>query len=343
MISIIVPVYNVETFLPQCIDSLVNQTYRDIEIICVNDGSTDESLAILEQYAAKDERIRIITQDNQGVSCARNIGLQVAKGDWIMFVDSDDWIETNCCQKVLDVSQDTELVLFSYVREFKSSSAPKQFLGNEEIKFNETNILQLYERLIAPNGKELRHPDNIDSLSTPWGKIYRTETIRDHHLTFVSTNEIGTEDLLFNVEYHKYVHRAFYLPECLYHYRKSTLSTLTSLYKEDLDKKWLRMFERIENVITPLNRPELTEALSRRKALCLLGLGLNITFCRESFQWKHKMLDAIISSEWYSTSILHLDISPMPLHWKAFYSMARRKQTWAVLLMLQVINKIINR
>ena len=343
MISIIVPVYNVEKFLPRCLDSLVNQTYQDIEIICVNDGSTDGSLAILEQYAVKDERINIFSQDNQGVSCTRNMGLQVAKGDWIMFVDSDDWIETDCCQKVLDVSQDTEFVLFSYVREFKSSSAPKRFWGNEEIKFDETNIHQLYERLIALKGKELRHPDNIDSLSTPWGKIYRTETIRDHHLTFVSTNEIGTEDLLFNVEYFKYVHRAFYLPECLYHYRKSTLSTLTSLYKEDLDKKWLQMFERIENVITPLNRPELMEALSRRKALCLLGLGLNITFCRESFLWKHKMLDAIIASEWYSTSISHLDISPMPFHWKTFYNMARRKQTWAVLLMLQIINRIINR
>jgi glycosyltransferase EpsH len=343
MISIIVPVYNVEKFLPQCLDSLVNQTYRDLEIICVNDGSTDRSLAILEKYAAKDERISIISQDNQGVSYARNKGLQVAKGDWIMFVDSDDWIETDCCQKVLDVSQDSELGLFSYIREFKSSSAPKRFMGNEEIEFDETNIHQLYERLIAPKGKELKHPDNIDSLSTPWGKLYSSEIIRDYHLSFVSTNEIGTEDLLFNVEYFKYVRRAFYISECLYHYRKSTLSTLTSLYKEDLDKKWLRMFERIENVITPLNRPELREALSHRKALSLLGLGLNITFCRESFLWKHKMLDVIITSDWYSTSISHLDINPMPLHWKTFYSMARQKQTWVVLLMLQIMNRIINR
>lgn len=343
MISIIVPVYNVEKYLSQCLDSLMNQTYRDLEIICVNDGSTDESLAILEQYAAKDERLRIITQDNQGVSCARNMGMQEAKGDWIMFVDSDDWIETDCCQMVLDVTQDTELVLFPYVREYRNSSAPKRFLGNEEIEFDETNIHQLYERLIAPKGKELRHPDNIDSLSTPWGKLYCSEIIRDYHLSFVSTDEIGTEDLLFNVEYLKYVHRAFYLPESLYHYRKSTLSTLSSLYKENLDKKWLRMFERIENVITPLNRPELIEALSRRKALCLLGLGLNITFCRESFPWKHNMLDAIIASEWYSTSISHLDIRSMPFHWKTLYNMARQKQTWAVLLMLQIINRIINR
>lgn len=343
MISIIVPVYNVEKFLPQCLDSLVNQTYQDIEIICVNDGSTDGSLEILQKYAGKDERIKIISRENRGVSESRNEGIEHASGEWLMFVDSDDWMETDCCQRVLDVSQDTDLVLFSYVRKFKNSSAPRLLLGNEKVIFNEMNIHRLYERLIAPKGKELRHPDNIDSLSTPWGKLYRTEIIKNHHIIFVSTNEIGTEDLLFNVKYFKYVHCAIYLPNCLYHYRKSTLSSLSSLYRKELEKKWLRMFEMIENVISSLNRPELMEALCRRKALCLLGLGLNIVFSKESWCRKHKMLDAIITSEWYSSAITYLDKSPMPLHWKCFYGAARNKQTWCILIMLQVINIIINR
>ena len=343
MISIIVPVYNEEKYLPQCLNSLINQTYQDIEIICVNDGSTDGSLSILELYAAKDERVKIISQTNQGLSEARNIGIKAAQGEWMMFVDSDDWLETDCCQKVVDFSKGVDFVFFSYIREFRNSSAPKYVLSSVDITFREKEFLMLFERLIAPKGKELRQPDKIDSLSTAWGKMYRTDIIKDQQLKFVSIKEIGTEDLLFNVEYFRFIHCAVYLHDALYHYRKATLSTLSSFYKDELDKKWLRLFERIKDIITPLNNSELLEALCRRKALCLLGLGLNITFCKESFIHKHQMLEVIISSDWYSSAVTHLDTSSMPLHWKCFYGAARHKQAWAVLMMLQGINIIINR
>ena len=98
MISIIVPVYNTAPYLPQCLDSLVNQTYRDIEIICVNDGSTDNSPDILKAYAERDSRILVIHQENLGLSGARNKGLESARREWVMFVDSDDWIGTDCCK-----------------------------------------------------------------------------------------------------------------------------------------------------------------------------------------------------------------------------------------------------
>ena len=90
MISIVVPVYNVEKYLPQCLDSLIGQTYQDLEIICVNDGSTDGSFKILKQYAEKDQRVRILNRENRGVSESRNEGIHYVKGDWLMFVDSDD-------------------------------------------------------------------------------------------------------------------------------------------------------------------------------------------------------------------------------------------------------------
>ena len=91
-ISVIIPVYNVEKYLRECLDSLLNQTFKDIEIICVNDGSTDGSLNILNEYASKDSRFIIINQNNQGLSAARNNGLNVAKGDYVAFLDSDDYI-----------------------------------------------------------------------------------------------------------------------------------------------------------------------------------------------------------------------------------------------------------
>ena len=100
-VSVIIPIYNMEKYLARCLDSVVNQTLKDIEIICVDDGSEDRSPEILSQYAVKDERIKVITQANRGVSCARNAGLESAKGRYIGFVDSDDWIEPETYEMAL--------------------------------------------------------------------------------------------------------------------------------------------------------------------------------------------------------------------------------------------------
>ena len=343
MISIIVPIYNVEKFLPQCLDSLIGQTYRDIEIICVNDGSTDGSLAILNQYAAKDARIRVVSQENQGLSGARNTGINDVRGEWMMFVDGDDWLELNCCELVMTSSENADLVFFSYIRKFRTGSAPKYIFDEHPKRYSGEQMDWLFERLIAPNGEEMSNPAKLDSLSTAWGKLYKTAVIKQHHLQFVSTEEIGTEDLLFNVEYFTHSQNAHYLPTPLYHYRKLSGASLAYSHKSDLDKKWQKMFQRIEEKLIPLDNKAFIGALERRKALCLFGLGLNIVFSRKGLRAEHKMLDEIICSDWYRTAIAKLDMSPMPMHWKCFYASARHQQTWAVLLMVKMINLIINR
>ena len=104
-ISIIVPVYNVEKYLERCLDSLINQTLKDIEIICINDGSTDNSSEILKEYAKKDSRIIIINQNNQGISVARNNGMNKAKGKYIGFVDSDDWVDLDFFEKLYKAAE----------------------------------------------------------------------------------------------------------------------------------------------------------------------------------------------------------------------------------------------
>lgn len=344
MISIIVPVYNVEKYLSQCLDSLVNQTYQDIEIICVNDGSTDGSLGILEQYATKDGRINIISRNNIGASESRNEGIEQAHGEWLMFVDSDDWIEPDCCERVMAVAGDADMVFFSYIREFRTTSAPKHIFGLEPMTFKGNGIDWLFERLIAPKDKELRDPSKLDSLSTVWGKLYKTDIICQYSITFLSTDKTGTlEDLVFNGKYFNHLKRANYLPDCLYHYRKANSKSIVYTHKPELDKKWLYVFGEIETCTDITDKPFLLEALERRKALCLFGLGLNILFGHFPWRQNYHMLDAIIRSDWYTTAIQKLETKEMPLHWRIFYKAAHHHQTWAVLQMLQVINRIINR
>ena len=344
MISIIVPVYNVAPYLPQCLDSLVNQTYRDLEIICVNDGSKDNSLEILEEYAQKDKRIRIINQSNQGLSGARNTGIQQAQGEWTMFVDSDDWMDIQTCEVLIkEAVSSTDLCFFNYVREFKKSSVPQFIFEKEKIDFKNENINSLYVRLIAPTGKELAHPEKLDSLSTAWGKLYKTSISQKHNIQFVSTKEIGTEDLLFNIYYFTWVKEAIYLPTPCYHYRKSNITSLTKLYKPRLSEQWSLLFSKIETWINPMNRPDLLEALQYRQALSLIGQGLNITFSEKSFQAQRNELAHLIHSEKYKKAIQQLPLSYFPIHWKLFYGMAKYRNVWGVLCLLKIMKTFLSR
>lgn len=127
IVSIIVPVYNVERYLRQCLDSLVNQTYQNNEIICVDDGSTDASSEILTEYALKNSKVRVIRQENSGVSAARNVGFSFATGEYVMYVDGDDWIDVRTCEKAVFKAEEyaADLVMWPYIREFPNHSASK--------------------------------------------------------------------------------------------------------------------------------------------------------------------------------------------------------------------------
>lgn len=347
MISIIIPVYNTEAYLSQCLDSLINQSYSDLEIICINDGSTDCSRKILANYAEKDDRIRIIDSPNQGISEARNLGIKAAKGEWIMFIDSDDWIEKNCCQRFIQWeakdSDKIDLIIGGYWREYHSQQLPKYPWGKDDLFFDESNVQKLISRFLSPIGEDWAAPDKLNALSPVWGKLYRTSIIKENNLTFTSTKEIGTaEDLLFNISYLKYIRTAIYTPFLLYHYRKDNVS-FTSMYKPCLCEQWQLLFKKIQAEIELLPYNKLTESLNTRKALCIINLGLNITFSSKSLRAKRKELKNILCSDWYSNAINRLPLKGMPIHWKLFFNFAKYKKASALLCLLIVIKSIITR
>lgn len=126
MVSVIVPVYNSEKYIEKCLRSILGQTYGELEIILINDGSTDHSKDILEKYAAQDKRIKIVNQENQGVAVARNMGLDNADGDYILYVDSDDWIESNMIARLVELSKDVDIVYCGNDNAISSDTAKKQ-------------------------------------------------------------------------------------------------------------------------------------------------------------------------------------------------------------------------
>ena len=125
LISVIIPVYNTADYLPRCLDSILNNTYRNLEVICINDGSRDNSLEILNAYSEKDSHVRVINQENGGISAARNNAMDLASGEYIAFVDSDDWVHSHYFEVLLnglllhraDIAVCRETEVYSYVEE----------------------------------------------------------------------------------------------------------------------------------------------------------------------------------------------------------------------------------
>ncbi len=344
LISIVVPVYNTAKYLHHCLDSIVRQTYEHIEVICINDGSTDESLQILEEFASKDKRIVVIDQLNQGLSETRNKGILRATGSYLMFVDSDDWIELDMCEQMLQIAEkrNVDIVLSSYNRCFGEVIKPKLVLP-EERYYVDMEIQELRRRLWGLCGEELRDPSQGDSMGSSSMKLYRREIIIGQQLRFVDTREVGSaEDVLFNAEYFRFVRSAYYIHKCFYQYRKVNNQSLTSSYRPNLFKQWGNLFSRFESMIREENLPfDFKIALNNRICLGLIGLGLNELNSGHNYTNIRRKIDNIVNAPLYVEACKTLDFRYFPIHWKLFFYCAKKGYSRSILLMLYAIRYMI--
>lgn len=347
LVSIIVPVYNVEKFLEKCLDTLICQTLKNIEIICVNDGSTDGSGEILNKYSQIDSRIIAVKQENKGLSAARNTGMRYVSGKYIMFVDSDDWIETETCETAFNTAEkfNADLVFWSYTREYGDFSKEKLMFWEDKTVFEEEQVKsQLQRRICGLFGEELAHPDYANALETAWGKLYLAERLLENNISFVDTKKIGTEDALFNLYALGYIKKAVYVKKCFNHYRKDNNVSLTKTYKQNLYAQWQHLFDLMEEYIDNNNLSyDYKAALNNRIALSIVGLGLNIMSCDRSAVEKIRMIKEIIKSERYKKAYKDLCFTYFPFHWKLFYGCAKYKFATGVYGLLFIIQKILSR
>lgn len=193
-VSVIVPIYQVEDYLPRCIDSILAQTFRDFELILVNDGTKDGCPAIMQAYADKDARIRQLHKENGGLSSARNAGLDVARGEYIAFVDSDDYIEPTLLEDTVAAADasDAELVLFNYRLVVEGEEqGPYLDFKDEVLDLERIGLANYFYRYWLPykHGQEA------------WCRLYRRSVIEEHALRYAPNKEIFAEDTLFSAMY----------------------------------------------------------------------------------------------------------------------------------------------
>jgi glycosyltransferase involved in cell wall biosynthesis len=340
LISIIVPVYNTENYLEKCLYSLVNQTYKNIEIIIIDDGSPDNSMNIIQKFVLADNRVKVISQKNQGLSGARNTGMNNANGDYIMFIDSDDWIEIDTCEKAINASEkyNADVVFWPYIKEFSDLQKDNYLFDKTEIIWSEKNINQLSRRMVGLVGDELANPQSIDNLVTAWGKLYKKSVIGD--VRFTDTKIIGTEDALFNIEVFLGINSAVYIPDLLSHYRKDNESSLTHNYKKKLVSRWREMYSRIKFLLdrNDMSR-EYYDALKNRICFGLIGLGINLAEDKKmSFKEKKKEIYNILSMKHYQIALKDLDFSYLPIQWKVFFKLAKNNNALLLLWLLKIMD-----
>ena len=226
--SVIVPVYNVEHYLRRCLDSIVNQTFDDYEVVLVDDGSTDASGSICDEYRKKYNSIKVIHQENKGQSGARNTGLDKALGDWIVFVDSDDWIEK-------EMLQELDRQICKYPSDLYSFNVRKIFDGT----ISTENIIYTAEHsnifFFSEEGKFDFYFNSFMQYKVGWEvcfHIYRRDLIEYHGLQFGSTQAIFAEDYLFTFQYLLRAKSMRMLCNIFYNYFQRKTSTLRSLKKQ---------------------------------------------------------------------------------------------------------------
>lgn len=231
LVSVIVPVYNVEKFLPRCLESLLGQTLLEIEILCVDDASADGSAAVVRDFSERDSRVRLLQQEHKGVSEARNLGLENARGEFVAFVDADDWVESRMLETLVAEAEGCDVVVCS-----------------AQVHYEDDSRRESLERALTVENGLWSEDDSLwDCLnrngSWPfvWNKLYRRSVLMEHKIRFSNRLTLG-EDGAFLVLLWQYAKRIAYVEEKLYHYQYLRKASATvRLYQDEVRRFYQHM------------------------------------------------------------------------------------------------------
>jgi glycosyltransferase involved in cell wall biosynthesis len=235
-VSVIIPIYNSEKYLHECLDSVINQTYKDIEIILVDDGSTDKSGSICDEYSRKDKRIKVFHTLNNGPSHARNIGIDNATGEYIVFQDSDDYIELNMIEDMIyeAYKNDSDLVISGHKIFFEEKSKKP--------------IIVCFDKTIYKNRKDFLNVFRkyFQTMSI-WGRLYKSYIIKRNNISFIRNVSFG-EDLIFNSIYYGKINKVSVLEKIHYAYRFLE-NSLVHKYREDIVTSIYSFYNEIKKLL----------------------------------------------------------------------------------------------
>ena len=330
LVSVIVPVYNTKIYLLKCVQSIIDQDYSLMEIILVDDGSTDGSGDICDSLQRTDIRIQVIHKPNGGLSSARLSGVKACTGDYVLFVDSDDWIDTHTISVCLNTAREehAQCVFFSNYSEYENCTEEKHPIIADD----------LYRRLFGPYGIELKHPEQIDSFATCWGKFYRREVL--NKAVFYHTDEVANaEDTLFNI-HALYGDSIVYCDCCLYHYRKTNPLALTKKYRASYSKQILLVYQQLFDFIEKNNLgQDYYDAICGRITFNILSVALNELKCSKISEGITKIKTYICSKE-YIAACRSIENKYVSFPWRFIIFLCKMKMAASIFFAFWIIRQI---
>lgn len=330
-LSIIVPVYNVEKYLQRCIDSLLNQSISNYEIILVDDGSKDKSSVICDAYAQAHPFIHVLHKENEGLGYARNSGLAMAKGKYVSFIDSDDMISSEHFSRLLESAKKNcaDVCLGGTMDVYKTQKVanPHPFAGRV---FNRQEIMEIL--LPSMLGYD-EYGGNYSGMSVCSG-IYNREIIERNNIWFYSEREYISEDAIFNIEFMSHSNTAAVIDSVGYHYYHNS-GTLTTTYKQERFEQIKKLFQYEMEIVKTLENCR--SLYSRIESMFLANLRVTIMqeIDHNSSNWwtSRKKLKAMIHDECVQTVIKRYDYSNMPIKQKLFCRAICKRSVFLVYVM----------
>lgn len=320
-ISIVVPVYNVENYLDRCMDSLLHQTLKDIEIILVNDGSPDNSPAMCDEYARRDARVKVVHKENAGLGMARNSGLEIATGEYVAFVDSDDFVDLNMYELLFDEAKIKQLdILFCGFYTYKDNAIVKAC--SEVSVYTQYSGQECQDVLLGMinNCGDKRYIVKYEM--SVWHSIYKLDLIRQNNIQFCSEREFFSEDIIFHTDVIVKCSTIGFIPNKLYYYCYNE-SSLTKIYRDDRIKRHEILFHELKRRIQEHQYMFDLRALNH---LYLLKVRYDITIIA-SFDFKaekaKKYISKIIGENSVKTLIKKIPWKEIPLRYVLFFLLVK--------------------
>lgn len=340
-ISVIVPVYNVEKYLDRCIQSILNQTLKELEIILVDDGSPDNCPALCDEYAQKDARIKVIHKKNEGLGFARNAGLNLASGKFVSFLDSDDWVAPAMYETLYRVAEkmkcDTVYCSLQYYYS-KDKIIPFEEVGQEVFFRGRKSVDSFLLDMLAPLPS---YRSDVKYMVSVCKAIYLRKIIEDNQLRFVSEKVVASEDMFFHVRYLKLAENVGFIPEYFYNYFQNECS-ITHTYTEDKIERLKRFIQEMHSLFAEYFAEEDYWVRLQRKALHYLRNSLYIKYQivkKKSFSIQNYELKQICKDAFFYHYLNNYPYQLLPMKHRLFYLLVKYRATLLLLLVYKLNKK----
>ena len=339
VVSVIVPVYNVEKYLNRCINSIINQTYKELEIILVDDGSTDNCSVLCDEWAEKDIRIKVIHKENAGLGYARNSGIEVATGEYICFFDSDDYIESETIEEcyLMAKNENADIVCFGHnsilddgsIKYVRVPSVPKKIFSKEEV-VNE----------FLPNmlGRNPVTGENWNLELTAWSALFSAKLIKDNAFQFVSERKIISEDYYSLLGLYRYVNKVAIIAKPFYNYCDNG-GSLTRIFRKDRYEKIKEFQIEFVKLCDKLEYPGVVkERIWYPYFGNLIGHIKQLVNSNESFFYKYSELKKIVDDDYFQSSMEQSDFSTMSIKIRLLFLAMKYRKTMLTYIILKLRN-----